>query len=306
VGLLRDQWGLVRNGTRPPGPLMRILAASVQGRPHYAVADTAVGIAREVERLLETLADAPALEAYRAWIEDVFRPAFHETGAEAVQGESPADGLRRASLYRALAGIARNEDALAHATRLADRERADAASVDANLAGMVVALSAFLADGKRFDLHKQTYEKRRAAQASPQETDRYLGSFAALRAAGLVQRTLDLLDDATVPKQSVGPVLAGLLREPHAQALAWAYLRKNWTKLRRELGDSWAANLAEAAGFMPPAMRDEVESFLADNAQDLVQSSKRAKASLAERQALFATVVPTLAAWAVQAETSPQ
>lgn len=304
VGLLRDQWGLVRSGVRPPAGLFQLVAAAVQDTPHYAVADLAVAIVRETERLLETLGDDAALGQFRLWVGRTFAPAFAGVGMDTKPGEHASQGLLRAALYRAVAGIAREPNAVAAALRLADRERGDAAAVDANLAGTVVSLAAQGGDDGRFDIHRATYIARREAQRPPQESDRYLGSLAAFREPALVGRTLGLLLDGTVPKQSVGPLLVGILREPHSQLAAWTHTQTHWESLRKELGDSWAANLAEASGSLPPARRHEVEAFLDARAKDLVQSSKRARASLDERTALFASVVPALAAWAKGAHST--
>jgi puromycin-sensitive aminopeptidase len=298
VGLLRDQWGLVRSGARPPAGLFELMAAAMRAQPHYAVADTAVAIARETERLLETLADERALAAYRAWVGRTFRPAFAAVGADPQPGEHPSRGVLRAALYRAMAGIARDPEAMALALGFAELERADPASVDANLAGTAVSLAAQSGDARRLDLHRDVYVARRDAKRPPQEVERYLASFASFRLPDLVGRTLAMLADGMVPKQSVGPLLAGLLREPHSQTLAWSHLEQHWDTLRRELGDSWASNLAEAAGAMPPARAADVAAFLDARAKDLVQSTRRAKAALDERTELFRLVVPQMAEWA--------
>jgi hypothetical protein len=277
---------------------MGLLAATIPRETHYAVVEVAADMARETERLLEVHGDAQALERYRGWVRGVFAPALQGVGAEAKRGEPPATGVLRASAYRALAGIARDPKAVEDAIQLAGRERRDPAAIDANLAGTVVGLAAQFGDAGRFDEHVKAYTSRRDAKRPPQESDRYLGSFVAFRPAELVTRTLRLLDDGTVPKQSVGPLLIGLLREPHSQAKAWAHAQQRWKDLRQQLGDSWSANIVEASGTLPPAKRAEVEAFLAEHARDLVQSSGRARDILAERSAMFERVVPSLAAWA--------
>jgi puromycin-sensitive aminopeptidase len=295
VGVLRDQWALVRSGARPAERLFRLLEASVPRERHYAVVDQAVDVAREVERLLETHGDAPALQRCRAWVGRAFAPVLDAAGPDAGPGEPPATGLLRAAAYRAVAGIARDARSAQQAVRLAQRERGDPAAVDANLAGTVVSLAALHGDAARFDEHLKAYLARRDAKRPPQEADRYLLSFLAFRPPELVERALGLLEDGTVPKQSVGPLLAAMLREPHAQAPAWQRVTQRWDALRKELGDPWAANIAEAAGQLPPRMRKEVVEFLAGHAGDFPQSRGRAEDMLEEREAVFARVVPALA-----------
>ncbi|MFO1533345.1 MAG: M1 family metallopeptidase, partial [Thermoplasmatota archaeon] len=194
VGVLRDQWGLVRSGLRPPAGLFGLMAAAMRGKPHYAVAETAVAILRETERLLETLADDVALQRFRAWVGRTFAPAFAAVGSDARPGEHPSQGLLRAALYRAVAGIARDAAAVTAAVSLADRERANAAAVDPNVAGTVVSIAALGGGSDRFELHRATYVARRESKAPPQDADRYLGSLAAFRAPDLVGKALGLLE----------------------------------------------------------------------------------------------------------------
>jgi puromycin-sensitive aminopeptidase len=295
VGVLRDQWGMVRNGSRPPQRFLALLAAWVPGEKHYAVVETAADIAREMERLLEVHGDASALQAHRAWTARTFAPVLAHAGPDAAPGEAPSMGLLRAAAYRAVAGVGRETQAMAQVVALADRERKAAASVDANLAGTVVYLAAQQGDARRFEAHVEAYKARRDSHAPPQESDRYLGSFTGFRDPALVQRALALLEDGTIPKQSVGPVLTVLLREPHGQAKAWPFVRAHWVQLRKDLGDSWAANIAESIGFLPPPLRAEGEAHLDAHAKDFAQTTARAKDILAERAAVFQRVAPTLA-----------
>ncbi|HVE52419.1 MAG TPA: M1 family aminopeptidase [Ramlibacter sp.] len=298
VGVLRDQWSLARAGMQPPGRALGLLAAVMPSQTHYAVVEQAVDIVRDAERFLETATDAAALAAFRRWAGRTFAPVLDHVGAEGTRDETPAKVLLRAAAYRAVAGTAREPKAVEAAVRLASRERGNPEAVDPNLAYTLVNLAAQHGDAARFAEHQRTYVARRDSKRPPQEADRYLGSFPHFRGPELVARTLGLLKDGTVPKQSVGPLLTHLLKEPHAQAQAWEHTTKHWDDLRSKLGDSWAANLVEASGSLPPARRREVETFLDAKAKDLVQSGNRARDLLAEREALFAKVVPALAAWA--------
>ncbi|HEV8358895.1 MAG TPA: ERAP1-like C-terminal domain-containing protein, partial [Candidatus Thermoplasmatota archaeon] len=298
VGLLRDQWALARAGARPPDGCFGLLGDIVPREPHYAVIETGAEIAREAERLLEVHTNASALQRYRAWVGRAFAPILEAAGPDARPSEKPAEGLRRAAAYRAVAGVARDPKALEQALRIAARERADPAAVDANLASTVVNLAAQAGDGARFDEHVKAYVARRDSKRSPQEADRYLLSFVHFRPPELVARTLALLQDGTVPKQSVGPLLTVLLREPHAQHAAFEHVVERWEPLRKELGDPWAANLAEAMGWLPPSLKAHAEAFLQAQAGDFVQSRGRGLDLLAERAAVFEGFVPALAAWA--------
>src|SRR4029077_12062915 len=123
-------------------------------------------------------------------------------------------------------------EAIRQATTWADREAENPASVSADLAGLFVAAAAQYGDRARFDRYVQIYKTRRDGAASPQESNRYLYSFPEFEAPELVDATLGLLDDGTVPQEAIGRVLRVMLSLPHAKVAAWTYMKSHWAKIR--------------------------------------------------------------------------
>ena len=74
-----------------------------------------------------------------------------------------------------------------------------------------MAAAAQYGDRTRFDRYVEIYKTRRDAAASPQETNRYLYSLPEFEALELVDATLGLLDDGTIPQDAIGRVRSVML-----------------------------------------------------------------------------------------------
>ncbi|MGB0653567.1 MAG: M1 family metallopeptidase [Thermoplasmatota archaeon] len=295
IGLLRDQWGLVRCGRQEMAAFLDLLEDLARPDDHFAVVDHVVALARDLERMLEREGDkeAEALAGMRRWIAQALPVDLEASGKSAPERE------RQAALLRAAAGIARDPEALAHARALAAAERDDPAQVDSDLAGVAVSASALAGDEAHFEAHLATYLARRDGGASPQETERYTYTFPAFRDPALVDRVLGLLADESLPQQAVGPVLRLMLIEPHSQRAAWAFLTKEWDDLKERLGEAWVGILVEAAGGLPVDLEEEMVAFfdkqLGASGQ---QAFGRAKEQIALRREFTARTLPALSAWA--------
>ena len=131
-----------------------------------------------VERLLEQDGDETALNNFRKRVDSSFKEQLAELGFEPRQGESQNDTQSRVAVIDAMASLAHDDDAVAKSVEYADRESADPASVDANLAPYFVDIAAQFGDRARMDKYVKVYQKRKDEGASPQETNRYLHSLA--------------------------------------------------------------------------------------------------------------------------------
>lgn len=259
IGLLSDQWALVRNGTRRISQFLDVLSAMVKST-HYAVVENVVGRLHGVEELLQEAGDEPALAKFRVWVSEAYRAQLEELGWEPVEGESQNNRQRRASVIDAMALLAENEEAGRLAAEWADREAKDPSKVSGDLAGLFVAAAAWHGDDERFGRYVKVYEKRKKAGASPQETSRYLNSLAMFRKPELVEHTFGLMGDGTVPQEAIGVVLRQMFRLRHAQVHAWEYMKGNWPTILN-LGSMWLGRMVESSGELPPKYRKELVKF---------------------------------------------
>ena len=260
MGLLGDQWGLVRNGATTITQFLDVLSAMLSTR-NYSVLGRVSVYLYGIDDMLEKAGDDAALQNFREWVDRSFKSQLDELGYEPRPGEDQNDSQRRAILLSILGNVARDQSVIAKATAYADKEAADPASVDPNLAGVFVSTASRFGDRERMDRNVEIYDKRRASGASPQETMRYLNSLPDFEAPELVDNVFRLIDTKVVPQEAVGPFLRTMLAQRHSQVRAWEYTKENWTKLLNSLGEMWPGFLIEAAGYLPASYRSDLVNF---------------------------------------------
>jgi puromycin-sensitive aminopeptidase len=297
MGLLGDQWALVRNGSQRMTKFLDVLSAMASIR-NYSLLERVDAYLHSVERLLEDTKDEAALANFRRWVDRSFKEQLDALGFEAREGESQNDTQSRVAVVDTMAGLAHNKAAIEQVVRYADREAADPASVDSNLASLFVELAAKFGDRARLDKYVQVYQQRREKGASPQETNRYLGSLPEFRSPELVDRVLQLIDEKVIPQEAVGPALRQMLPERHAQVQAWDYIKKHWSDIRTTLGDMWTGFLVEGTGQLPAEKRDDIVSFCDKNLNGVAEKSyARALETLDQLTEFRARTKDDLLAW---------
>ncbi|MBI2375548.1 MAG: M1 family metallopeptidase [Deltaproteobacteria bacterium] len=279
VGLVSDQWALVRNGSISIDRFLPLLEALCEsGADSAPISDHNV-LRVVVERLgaLDHLvrdagADAAGRDRARqaraalwVWITALLGPSLDSLGLESRAGETQNDVQRRPLLFHALGRIARRRDVISASETASELERNDSASVDPNLAGTCIAIAARFGDAARYQLWVETYLARRSGGASPQATLRYLYTLGEFHGDELVRRTLDHLEDGTIAQESVGVVLGQLLSSRHSEDLAWTHTKGTWAELRKRVGDMGLSRLVEAVGALSPSHRRDVVAFFDRN-----------------------------------------
>ena len=296
MGLLSDQWALVRNGSARINGVLDVLAA-ISAIDDYSVLRAVVGRLHGIEELLESAEDEEALKQFRAWVKNAFQAKLDQLGYESREEESQNNAQSRVALIDAMVTLARDESAIKKATEWADREAKDANSVDGNLAGTFVSAAAQFGDKGRFQNYVKIYEERRAAGASPQETNRYLNSLPNFRKPELVKKVFKLLDDNVLPQESRGPILRTMLAETHSQGEAWDYLKRNWEPLR-DLGDMWTNFLVESTGNLPASKRADMVEFYDKTLNGVAEKSyARALEILDQREEFKGRTKADLVGW---------
>ena len=270
VGLLGDQWALVRNSTHRIGQFLDVLSALAKS-DQYNVTEEVVGHLHNLEKLLYAADDLEAVERFREWVAEAYKDKLAALGFGQRDGEDKNDTLRRPSVISAMASIAHDREAIDEATRWADKEAGDPAGIDPNVAGTVVAAAAQFGDAARLDRYREIYESRKG-NTSPQETNRYLYSFAQFRDPELLARVFGLMDEGVIPQEGLGPVLRQMYTLRHAAPPAWEYIKSHWPTIRN-LGDQWTGSLVLASGQLPETYRDDIVSFYDANLNGVAERS---------------------------------
>ena len=260
MGLLSDQWALTRQGGQRMTRFLDVLA-TLSTSDNYHVLAQVVRYLHIVEELLDASEDATALARFRAWVAATFRARLAALGFVPAPDEPQARGQQRIAVIDAMATLAHDPATRAEVTHWADREAADPTAVDANLATLFIGAAAQFGDADRFDRYLATYQARKAAGATPQETTRYLYSFPDFNDPVLQARALDLMHTQVLPQESIGPLLRIMMGKRHSQRAAWTYIQAAWPTLQAQFTPWWAGKMVELTGGLPATLRPEIETF---------------------------------------------
>lgn len=299
-GVLRDLWFLTKRGEVEPARFLELLDKALAEEDHYAVTQDLVGTIRGLERVLELGGQSDALGKLRSWVGKRLKSVWAELGAQSSLQEAADDPKaveRRAAVFSAMGGTVMAGDAVEQAVQIAALEREDPQQVEAETAQTAVRLAVMQGGPDHFDLHVDTFKKRRAAGLSPQLVERYLYTLPAARDEALVERVIALCHEGTVPNQGVGPILRIMLVEPHSQQAAWDYVKGNWEKLRGSIGDAWCPILVEHFGFLAPALHEEARAFMEGLGTYAGESRKRAEEMMRVASHTQKEVLPGIIAW---------
>jgi puromycin-sensitive aminopeptidase len=264
VGLLEDQWALVRAGRAGIMPFIDVLRALAGVREHN-VLRALIDRLDMLDLLAKDAGDREARLKLRSLVGSLLSSQLGELGFVPRAGEPQNDTQRRALLIGALGNLARQQDVIAQAKHFAAVEQSDPHAVDPNLAGVFVAVAAKFGDEEDYTRWVQTFVERKQAGRTPQEVSRYLHTLSIFRRPGLTEKTLGLLEEGAIPQEALAQVLGQLLAYRHSQEPAWRFFRERWSLLRERVGDMGLSRLVEAVGRLPGQHRDEVVRFFERN-----------------------------------------
>jgi puromycin-sensitive aminopeptidase len=294
IGLLNDQWSLVRSGAAEIGAFLD-LASAFGGEEDYAVLAELVGRLGAIEYRLVSEADRPR---FRAFVARLFAPQLRATGWDASAKEEDAVRLRRAAAVRALGGIAREAETVREA--LARLERwlsGDRAALEANLNDAAVEMAARAGDASAFE----RFQKLFASEKDPAFRRRYLHALAAFEAPELWRRAARMSFTDEVPLQDAASFAGALLANSASREAYWGQLRGNWEALLGRLKGApmLLRRIVEALGSL--VTRQQLEEATAFLAAHPLEEAKQATAQTLERLrqdvALRERTQPAIGAW---------
>jgi puromycin-sensitive aminopeptidase len=228
VGLLSDEWALVRCGERPVEDWLE-LAAACGDEGDHAVLDELVARLSAMDHRLVAEADRPAFQAF---VRDLLGGALTRLGWQPAAGEGDEPRLTRAALVRAVGLVARHPAAAAEAASRLDRFTAgERGALEPNLQDAAVAMTARAGDEARFAAFQALF----ARETEPAFRRRWLLALAAFEDGALAARAIDLALGEGVPLQDWASFAAGLLSNRAARQPFWARLRTGWPAVEARL-----------------------------------------------------------------------
>jgi puromycin-sensitive aminopeptidase len=294
VGLLADEWALVRSGERSIEAWLA-LALAFEGETDHAVLDELVLRLSTIDHRLVSADDRPR---FAALVRERYGAAWGAAGWEPAAGEGDVDRLRRAALLRAVGVLGRDPGTVAEAaTRLTRFAGGDAGALDANLVDAAVTLAARGGDANRWAQFKGRFEH----EVEPAWRRRWLLGLAAFEDRELVERSMGLLFGEGVPLQDWASFAAALLTNPAARGPTWARLRAEWPAVTARLANApmlWR-RVVEAVGLLTTREElEEAQAFFAANPVEPVKAAvTQTLERLAEEVALAERARPVLAKW---------
>ena len=294
IGLLADQWALVRAGRAQIANFLDLVLAFGEETDH-AVLDELVGRLGYVEA---RLVDGEDQERFRRLVERLFLPRLRQMGWDPVAGETDQDRLRRAALLRAVAGVARARTVLAEIVPRVDRLlNGQRTALDPNLVDTAVAVAARDGEAELFDRLRAAFPR----EPDPAVKRRYLLALTAFERPPLIGRAQGLLFDAAVPLQDFAAFAQGLLANRVAREGSWMLLRERWsTVLEKTSGAPMLfRRVVEGLGNLRERRHlDEARAFLSANpVPEAQQAVAQTLERLAQDVALRERLVPEVSVW---------
>ncbi len=254
ISLQNDIWSSVRVGREPVGDYLAF-AQGLQGDRNRAVLEDVFGRLNYIDEYLVSDSDR---EGYRTWLRQFLTPVLTEVGWQPKAGDTEEQRALRSRLFGILGYDARDPQVLTEARKLADQVLADPSSVDHEIAGGALELSA-INGGPDF------YDKVMAALKNNKSPEEYYMYFFTLPQFGdtkLLQRTLDFAISPDVRSQDALQLVTGVLANPVGQQLAWDFIRQHWTELEKAGGPFASAQVVGATStFCDAGLRDQVTEF---------------------------------------------
>ena len=286
LGLLGDEWWMVRGGRHDVGVYMD-LAALLADDETAAVTDA---IATRLEFADAYLVHSPDRPRYQDWVRRRFGPTLGAMGVPGDPREPDERHSRRATLLE-LVGVTGNDATVQDQAReLAVGYIGNRQSLPGTLVPDVLRVAAVGGDASLYDRYLAQVQK---LAAEPEEYYRFFNALPWFRDPALITRTLAFAVSASVRTQDTGTLIANLIARPWSQQAAWEFTKAEWPTLVRRLGTfQGIPTIVSSLGSMCSTEKAaDVRQFFAKNpvpsaARTLQQAIERIEvcAALAERQ----------------------
>jgi aminopeptidase N len=288
IGLVGDQWALVRAGQGTVGDFLNLVIALKQD-PDATLMDLALNDVASIHAKIATEDDRQRLAAV---IRREFAPVYAAMGQP--KHETSDRAQLREVLFEAL-GRAQDPAVLAQADAMTKQLFAGQKLSDPELGDAAVSLASAKGDATMYD----GLMKVIATATDPHLKEAAVNSLTRFESPGLVARTLDYAVSDAVRSQDSWMLIARLLQQRETQDQAWEFLQQHWPEITRKATASSSVRIIEAAGdFCTVQRRYQVASFFRSHATGASQRPLRTTLDrIDECIHLRATQEPALRSW---------
>jgi aminopeptidase N/puromycin-sensitive aminopeptidase len=252
IGLLGDEWALMRGGQGTVGAFLDLTLA-VKQDSDATVLESALAKVGVIKAKIATDHDRERLDAV---VRREFEPVYAALGG-AQKHESPEHVELRETLFGEL-GEAKDATVLAEAERIAKQLFSGEKAQDPMMADAAVALASETGDAA---MYEKLMKLSRDA-VDPDVKEAALNALTRFRNPELVGRTLAYAVSDAVRSQDSWTLIALLLERRPTQEQAWVFVKANWAAIAKKATPSSGTHIVEAAGtFCAVERRDDVAEF---------------------------------------------
>jgi aminopeptidase N/puromycin-sensitive aminopeptidase len=254
IGLLGDEWALMRGGQGTVGEFLD-LALAVKQDSNAVVVESALAKVGAIKARIATDDDRERLDAV---VRREFEPVYAALGgAEKHESQDHVD--LRETLFGGL-GEAKDPKVLAEAESVAKQLFSGQKAADPMMADAAVALAS---ETGGVEMYEKLMKLSRDA-ADPDVKEAALNALTRFGSSALVGRTLEYAVSDAVRSQDSWTLIALLLERRPTQVQAWTFVKANWAAIAKKATPSSGAHIVEAAGaFCTVERRDDVAEFFA-------------------------------------------
>jgi aminopeptidase N len=288
IGLLGDQWALVRAGQSTVGDFLNLILA-MKYDANATVMQLALNKLSVVETRIATAEDRVRLDSV---VRGELGPVYAAMGT--AKHASPKQSELREELFEAL-GRANDPAVLAEADAITRQLFHRRKPSDPVIADAAVALASNHGDAAMYDAMLKVASETTDADLKSAA----LTSLTRFEAPELVARTLAYSFSDAVRSQDSWTLMALLLERRATQDQAWDFVSEHWPEVLRKGTAVSGTRIVEASGsFCSVAKRKQVESFFREHPVDASERELRKSLdSIDECVRLSADQEPELDRW---------
>jgi aminopeptidase N len=255
ISLLNDQAALAYSGTEPIGNYLDLVAALSQDA-EQAVVGSYLEPLLFTRRYVTTDADRAA---FSAWVQSRFAPMFAKVGWAADQN----DGRLRANLILIQGLAGRDPVVITRAVQMAKKFLQDPQSLDPSIARTVLEVASISNDAELFDLYMRALNN---PATTPEMRSSLAQAMTQFSDPKLVNAWLEKIVSAETRSQDALRYLAGVIRNPEAEKVAWPWTKQHWPEVEKKLAGSAGDALVSSTGsFCDAEARSDVAAFFGEH-----------------------------------------
>ena len=227
VGMLYNAAALLDAGKMKGADYLRVLQTFAADPDPQVVK----GVLDGLEKVRGTFFAEEHDAEFAPFVRKALAPTIANYGMSKREGEKLAVTMLRPDLLETLGEAGRDEAVLAEMERLARSYVADSASVDPELAGTALRLSAIRGDAALFDTYRARFESAKV----PVERARFLAALGAFRDPALIDRALDYVSTGPLRPQEIMSIPRALGNNPAAQARTYAWMTAHYDQIAEKI-----------------------------------------------------------------------